>query len=318
MTPWRGIGRAALAVFLLVVAAMLYRYLRAVDWREVGRVVARYDTPSLAGAAGLAALSYALYATYDLLARQYTGHRLPKRRVMAIAGVSYAFNLNLGALIGGAAFRYRLYSRFGLDASTITQILGFCVTTNWVGYMVLAGAAFATGNLAAPAQWHFDPVLLQGLGAALLVAVASYLAACFALRDRAWRWRGHALRLPSLGLATLQVLASAANWSVIAGVLFVLLHGRIDFATVLGVLLLAAIGGALTHIPGGLGVIEVVVLAMLGDRLARSELIAALIMYRTIYYFVPLLLAGAAYGRLEAVARTQRQATGGKDRSWSP
>jgi hypothetical protein len=33
---------------------------------------------------------------------------------MGVTFISYAFNLNLGSLVGGVAFRYRLYSRLGL------------------------------------------------------------------------------------------------------------------------------------------------------------------------------------------------------------
>jgi uncharacterized membrane protein YbhN (UPF0104 family) len=293
----------ALLLFLVVVAALLVRYVRSVSWRDVGRAIAGYDLATLSVAAALAALSYLLYAGYDVLARRYTGHRLPTRRVLAIAAVSYAFNLNLGALVGGAGFRYRLYSRYGLDAVTITRILAFCVSTNWLGYMALAGAAFATRSVAVPPGWHVGALMLQAIGIALLVVVAAYLAACARWRDRDWSLRGHRVELPSVRLAVAQIALAAANWTLIATIVFVLLHREVALGAVLGVMLLAAIGGAVTHVPGGLGVVELVVLTMLDQRLPRHELVAALVVYRAIYYVLPLALAGVAYGRLEASAR---------------
>jgi len=302
-TRWQRLGRAALALFLLVVAVLLVRYFRALDWREVGRVLVAYDVRTLAAAAALAVLSYALYAGYDVLARRYTGHRLSTRQVLAIAGVSYAFNLNLGALVGGAGFRFRLYSRYGLDAATITRILAFCVATNWLGYMALAGTVFATRNVAIPPEWHVTAATLQAVGGALLLAVAAYLIACARWRNREWTLRGQSIRLPSLRMALLQIAVAAANWSVIATIVWVLLHRQVELGTMLTVLLLAAIAGAMTHVPGGLGVIEVVVLTMLDERVPQHDLVAALVVYRALYYVLPLMIAGITYGRLEANAR---------------
>ena len=309
-TRWQRLGRLALALFLLVVAVLLVRYFRALDWREVGRVLVAYDLRTLVAAAALAVLSYALYAGYDVLARRYTGHRLSTRQVLAIAGVSYAFNLNLGALVGGAGFRFRLYSRYGLDAATITRILAFCVATNWLGYMALAGAVFATRNVAIPPGWHVDALTLQLIGAALLVAVAAYVVACARWHDRDWTLRGHPTRLPSLRIALLQIVVAAANWSVIATILWVLLHRQVELGTMLTVLLLAAIAGAMTHVPGGLGVVELVVLTMLDGRLPQHELVAALVVYRALYYVLPLIVAAVTYGRLEANARRGARTSG--------
>src|SRR3546814_8126175 len=73
-------------------------------------------------AALFAAASYAIYACFDWFARIYTT-QVPKLRQFEIALVSYAFNLNLGALIGSVGFRYRLYSRSGVDAKNIARIV---------------------------------------------------------------------------------------------------------------------------------------------------------------------------------------------------
>ncbi|HZQ63540.1 MAG TPA: UPF0104 family protein, partial [Casimicrobiaceae bacterium] len=90
---WHWIGRIVLVVFLAGVAVLLVRYARSVNWRAVGNAIASYDQALFASTIGLAALSYTLYAMQDVLGRVYTGHRIPKRRIMAIGMISYAFNL---------------------------------------------------------------------------------------------------------------------------------------------------------------------------------------------------------------------------------
>jgi len=102
---------------------------------------------------------------------------------------------------------------------------------------------------------------------------------------------------------------SIMNWLLIAAVLYVLLRQEIPFTTVLAVLLLSSIAGVITHIPGGLGVIEAVFLMCLGNTMPRSELLAALLVYRAIYYIAPFLLGIAVYFTLETKGGHRKPAT---------
>jgi len=252
---------------------------------------------------GLAVASYLVYCGYDVLARRYAGHALATRRIVGIAFVSYAFNLNFGTLIGGAGFRLRLYARSGLAAATIARILGFSITTNWVGYIALAGGVLAARAVPIPANWNLGVDGLQALGFVLLVAVAGYVAACAAFKERAWTVRGHEIRLPSVRLALAQLALSAANWLTIAALLFVLLGGHVAYHLVLGVFLVSSIAGVLAHIPAGIGVIELVFLTLLGGTLPQHAIIAGLVVYRAVYYLAPLLAAVTVYAGLEASLR---------------
>jgi uncharacterized membrane protein YbhN (UPF0104 family) len=252
------------------------------------------------------ALSFGIYSNYDLLGRAWTGHTLPARKVMAVTFVSYAFNLNLGALIGGFAFRYRLYSRLGLNNDAITRVLGLSLVTNWLGYLVLAGGVFVVGIITPPAGWRVGAGLLQALGVALLASAAGYLLLCAVSKRREFTLRGHRVMLPPMRLAALQLCLSCTNWMTIACVLFVLLQFRLPYPLVLGVLLMAAVAGVVAHIPAGLGVLEAVFIALLGTRLPQRDLLAALLAYRALYYLAPLALAAVAYLALEAGAKTAR------------
>lgn len=305
---WR---RILTGVFFAAVAVLLVSQARTIEWGEVFGVIADYPIATLLAAAAVAATSHLIYTTYDLLGRHWTGHPLPARRVMAITFVSYAFNLNLGSLVGGFAFRYRLYSRFGLDNPTITKVLGLSLATNWLGYLVLAGVVFAAQVVTPPEGWTTSSAALQGLGLALLGAAAAYLLVCAASRRREWNVRGHAIVLPPARLALLQMLLSCANWMVIASVPYLLLGARISYPLVLGALLMAAVAGVITHIPAGLGVLEAVFIALLGHLAAQQQLLGALIAYRALYYLLPLLLACAMYLLLESRAKNERGAAAG-------
>ena len=277
--PWlkRGItvGFFSLVAYLLVVNA------REIEWSEVGAALRKRPLDSLLFAALVAALSHAVYSCYDLLSRRYTGHHLSTGQVLSTTFISYAFNLNLGSLVGALGFRHRLYSRLGLRSGEINRIIAFSMLTNWIGYLLLAGIAFLMRPLDIPQDWALGSGALQVVGGLLLCVVAAYLLSCAFSRQRSWRLRGHEIELPPVRMALLQLAISSTNW-----------------------LLIAAVAGVLTHVPAGLGVLEAVFVALLSRQVPTNELLAALLAYRGIYYLAPLMAATALYLFLEAKIST--------------
>lgn len=292
---WPWLRRLLTLAFFALVGWLLVRGARSIEWAEVASALAERPLASIAPAALAAAASYLVYGTYDLIGRRYAGHALPKRRVLTIAFVSYAFNLNLGSLVGGIGFRHRLYSRLGLPDGQISRIIAFSMLTNWSGYFMLGGIAFALGRIDLPADWAIGTGALRVVGLLLVAVAAAYLLLCTFSRKREWVVRGHTIDLPSGRMAGLQILVSALNWALIALVCYLLLQREIPYATVLQVLLVAAVAGLLTHVPGGLGVIEAVFLALLSHRLPAQQLLAGLLAYRGVYYLAPLALALFTY-----------------------
>ncbi|HEX2013489.1 MAG TPA: lysylphosphatidylglycerol synthase domain-containing protein [Roseateles sp.] len=291
--------------FMLAVLALLAWAARKVAWGEVWTALRDLPPAVLAGAALLAALSHLIYSSYDLIGRACTGHRVPRPRVMRITFISYAFNLNLGALVGAFALRLRLYAREGLEQAQIAQVLGLSLATNWLGYGLLAGGLLLLRPVTPPAGWALGSSLLQGLGALLWLLVGGYLVLCGWARRRSFSLGGHQFGLPDLPMALLQLALSCLNWLTIAAVIFVLLQGSAPYAQVLAVLLAAAVAGVLTHVPAGLGVLEAVFLALLGAQLPQAGLLAALLAYRAFYYLAPLMLASLLYFLLEAQGKAR-------------
>jgi uncharacterized membrane protein YbhN (UPF0104 family) len=300
---WPWLQRALTLAFFALIAVFSIRYARGVDWAQVWAAIVGTPARVLAGAAALAALSHGLYSCFDLLGRHYTGHRLPPRRVMQVTFVSYAFNLNMGSLVGGVAFRFRLYSRLGLDKATITRVLTLSMLTNWLGYLVLAGAVFSLAPLPLPPDWKLDSGGLRWLGIALLATAAAYIALCLFSKRRSFSLRGHELLLPRPRMVAVQLALSITNWSVIGALLYLLLGGQVSYPSVLSVLLVAAVAGVITHVPAGLGVLEAVFIALLSHRVPEGPLLGALLSYRALYYIAPLLIASALYLVLEARGR---------------
>ncbi len=301
----RWLGR----LFLLVVAVLLVRLSQRVDWAEAWQSLRSLPGTTLWMAGGLCALSHALYSSYDLIGRHQTRHGLPAWRSASVGFMSYAFNLNLGALVGGVAFRYRLYSNLGLDAPTVTRVLLLSMLTNWVGYAALAGSVLLLAPPDLPASWGLAHSALPAAGGALLLVALGYVTACFAAGGRTWRLRGHAFTLPSGRLALLQLVLAAAGWALIASIVWVLLQQRVPYPMVLGALLTAAVAGVLTHVPAGLGVLEAVFMLLLDGHVPQGPLLGALLAYRALYYLLPLALATACF-----IAFNAQRKKGGRSR----
>lgn len=297
---------ALTVILLIVIPILLYTQLRNTDWQEVATSLRDYPVWVLALGALVALTSYLNYSCYDLLGRYYTGHSLPVRQVLPLVFVCYAFNLNLNALVGGIALRFRLYSRLGLDIPTITKVFSLSVITNWLGYLWLGGVIFALGVVPLPDNWEVGSTGLRWIGVGMVLAAIGYLAACAFSRKRSWTIREHRVELPGWRLALFQALLGAFNWLLMATLMWLLLPEGVSYLTVLGVLLISSIAGAIAHVPAGLGVLETIFLALLTD-VPRGGLIAALIAYRALYYLLPLSIAIVTYLIMEKRAKAMRQ-----------
>lgn len=302
-------GRIVTVACIAFAGWLLMRQLRDVEWSSVATALRAFTPMSLAVAFALACVSHALYASYELIGRRLTHHGVPPARTMTIGAISYAFNLNLGTLIGGFATRYRLYANAGLGLPQTMQVIGVSVLTNWIGYAALAGATLAWRPPALPADWPLDGTELRWLGLAMLAVAAAYVAACSFAPGRRWQWRAKTLTTPSARVALLQVALSALNWGTIGTLVWWLMQRPVEWVAVLGVFLIAAIAGLIVRVPAGLGVLETVFLALLSHRVPPAQLLAGLIAHRIVYYLVPLAIAGGTMLWLERRHRRAGHAT---------
>ena len=90
------------------------------------------------------------------------------------------------------------------------------------------------------------------------------------------------LTLPAPGLVAGQLAISALDLCLAAAALYVLLPDKagLSFFGFLPLFCVAIIAGIISHVPGGLGVFEAVMIFALGDRIGHGALVGALVVYR--------------------------------------
>ena len=131
------------------------------------------------------------------------------------------------------------------------------------------------------------------------MAVLAYLAWSVSqkpLRVRHWS----VTPLPFL-TSLLQIAVSLADWILSGAALFVILPGvhPVSFFGFFGLFILSQIAALIAQLPGGLGVFEAVMLATLVPPMSASALFGALLAYRAIYFFLPLVVATVLLGTRE-------------------
>jgi len=121
---WSRWKRPLTMLFFLMLIVLFTMLAQRLEWNEVFDNLADFKVRTLIIASGLTLVSFLVYACFDLIGRTYIRQNLTWKQILPVGIISYAFNLNLSAWVGGIAMRYRLYSRLGVSKSNIAKILG--------------------------------------------------------------------------------------------------------------------------------------------------------------------------------------------------
>lgn len=298
------IGLLAFALFQLVKISQRYTYeeiishLHDLPWWQVGLAFA------------LSTASYLLLTCYDALAIFYLGKKVAYRRTALASFIGYTFSNNLGfALLTGSSVRYRLYSIWGLSPSEIAQLVVFCSITYFLGLFLVGGLSlvYAPPPLGADFPLELPAMALESVG---YIAIASALFYLFL--PLFWRkplvFKGVEIKTPKFGISLAQYVIAALDWVFMCAVFYALLppENIPSFPLVLTCFLFGNLIGVLLHVPGGIGVFELVVTYLLKDYVAGPQLLGALIAYRVVYYFLPFALALLLFGGYELLRTVQR------------
>lgn len=295
-----------LMILILFAAALwvLHSSLRQFHYQQVVAQLKAIPAAQILLALGLTILSYLAMTIYDRLAIDYIRHPLATGKVMLASFISYAFSNTIGlSLLTAGTLRYRLYSAWGLSTEEIARLVTFTVLTFWLGLITVAGITFIAEPLALPALSHLSLHSALPLGLLMAGLVLTYLLVV-ALRQAPLRFRNWELPLPSLRLAGTQILVGSLDWALAGSVLFVLLpaNAGLSLPQFLAIYLFAQVVALISHVPGGLGVFESIILLSVQE-ISADALLGSMLIYRGIYYLLPLTLAALLLGGSELQQR---------------
>jgi uncharacterized membrane protein YbhN (UPF0104 family) len=276
--------------------------LKNVTWAGVTQALTEVRAWRIAAAVALTCLNYMVLICYDAIALYYLEHSLSPRRTAFGSIVGYAFSHNFGWIAGGSAVRFRIYSQWGFSAIEIAKLIATLTLTFWVGVFTLAGIAFIVEPLRLPKDIlsHLPswlPITTTfPFGIASLFIIGIYLILC-AVWHKPIKFMGWSFVSPPLSLSVVQIIVASIEQLIAASIFYILLpedvRQKMDFLEALNVYLLFTVVAALLHIPGGVVVLEKIVLDFMGEQTDNtSALTASLVIYRLIFYVLPLAVAG--------------------------
>lgn len=290
---------AALLVFGLVVF-VLHRELAQLHIKSVFTHLHAIPRQNILAALGFTAASYWLLSFYDLLALKYLRKAIAYSRILFTSFIAYSFGHTLGfAAFTGAAIRFRLYATAGVTAIDVATISAFCSLSIGIGLATIAGVSFLVGPTHTVTVLHLHRGLSLTAGVLLLGAVAAY-GVWASISKTALEIRGWALRAPGPLIGLTQICLAVIDLGLAGAVLWWLLpaEANIGFVTFLGAYAAAVIAGIISHVPGGIGVFETIILVTLPD-VPRDALLGSLLAYRAVYYIVPLVFGTVLFGAKE-------------------
>jgi glycosyltransferase 2 family protein len=290
---WNWVGYA---IGLTIVAISLYvlsHLLRDIEWSGV--LAAAKATPPSHIVAAILAIggAYFTLSFYDFFALRVIGAKHVPYRIAALASfTSYAIGHNIGATaFSGGAVRLRIYSYFRLGVIDVAKICFLTGLTFWIGNLVVLGTGMAYRPEVSSLILQISPGVIRAIGITALIVLSAYIIWVGRAR-RSFGRKGWRVTLPDGYSTLIQVGIGIADLTFASLAMYSLVPSapNDDFITVSIATVSATLLGFASHAPGSLGVFDAAMLVALPD-MSKEELVAALIIYRVLYFMIPFVIA---------------------------
>src|SRR5215471_975873 len=298
---WNRIGIAIGVLIVVSAAVILFQLLRDIEADKVVAALQAKSIRTVVIATVFVAVGYAALTLYDFFALRTIRQDAVPYRVAALTGfIAYTFGHNFGATVLTASLiRLRIYSAWGLSVVDVAKIAFVTGLTFWLGNAFVLGAGMTYAPAAASAVNQLPVWLNRTIGMSGLAVIVGYLL-WLAPRPRVIGRSGWKIVLPAPRSTLLQIGIGALDLG--AGTIkmytFLPAYPPVDFIILLAVFITAILFGFASHAPGSLGVIEVAMLVGL-PQFAKEELLASLLIFRFLYFVLPLSLAALLLGLRE-------------------
>ena len=291
-----------LAVFVIAIW-VLHHSLAKLSLSDVLTSMKAEPWTRLAACAFFSACSYGMLTFYDYLAVRGVRHPLPWRRTALTSFIAFAIGHSAGlSMLSGGSVRYRGYTKEGLSAFEIAGVIGLVSITFALGIGTMLGLSLLLESHQAARILHLDHGWeARVLGGVVFVLILGYLWLTQRIK-RPLRIREREFRLPPFSISVRQIVVASIDLCFAAASLYVLLPDTVPlhFFSFVGLYVLALQSGVISNVPGGVGVFESVLIQLLPGG-ATAELVSAVLLYRFIYYFVPLVLGVGLFAGREAM-----------------
>lgn len=286
---WLGLFFFAFAVF------MIYRQLSKYTLQEIKDAILAVPNKNILYACIASFCGYMALSSYDYLALKYIRRKLATWKWIFAGFIGFSVSNNAGhAIVSGGAIRYRLYTRWRIQASEIVKMVTFSGFTYLVAcfFLVILGFMLSPGHLLASVS---SPLVNWGLMIFSVGGMIFYLWGC-AFYKKPIIIKEIEFEAPSVPMALAQMVIGSADILMASLVLYFVMESYVDipFLTFIGAFIIAQVLGVYSQVPGGLGIFELVFTNLMPEEENQANLFAILVLYRIVYYLLPLIISGIA------------------------
>jgi uncharacterized membrane protein YbhN (UPF0104 family) len=300
---WKRLGVVASLAIIAFAIMTLVRTLKGVDTGVILIALTEKSPHEITLAALCVIGAFCTLTFYDFFALRTIGkNHIPYRVAALSAFTSYTIGHNVGATVfTGGAIRFRIYSDHGLNAIDVAKVCFISGLTFWLGNLFVLGLGMAWHPSAASAMDLLPPSINRLIAFGCLAGIVVYLAWIITGRNRRELGQnGWKVVLPSARLTFVQILIGVVDLGFCASAIYLLMPAQpsIDFVSVSVVFILATLLGFASHAPGSLGVFDAAMLVAL-PQFGKEQLLATLLVYRTLYFVIPFAIAITIMGTRE-------------------
>lgn len=285
-----------ITILILIITLVLFgciNEIKSIDFAKTILLIRSFKASTILLFLLIGIVSNALMTLYDFVIIKHLKLNIKKLFTFSISFVANTINSisGLGGLTG-ASIRAVFFKKSANDAEDIANYGLLLVPATGVGLSVLALISLIKYK-------YIEPVIVQNKW--ILILIYSYIAYLFVYffidliyyKFKKKQYNGFDSKILTVKIKLL--LISFFEW-VSAYFLFALIIRQFDaginYYIILGVYTIASVAGIVSMLPGGAGSFDLLIL--LGFKiygLSTEHTLAAIILFRTFYYFIPLAVA---------------------------
>lgn len=302
----------ALFIFFLALKT-LYTITHTIKLSDVMAAIEQIPNVDIFLALLVVAFGYLVLTLYDSIALRHLHITLPFKKIAFTSFTAYAIGHTIGlAILSASGVRFRMYGVNKIKPENIANVVWLVSMAFTFGISTLVSLSLALHpeatvtmmgqldmqlsevSIDIPNFFH-NEAIIRGIGIGLFATVAG-LIAWSGKQGRHIQIRGWRFDLPPAGMLIKQIIISIIDLASVAFVLYLLLphDAGVGYFTVFSAFVQSMILAILSHVPGGLGVFELTMMASL-PTVDKTYLLAVLLVFRLLYYLLPFFLAVAFF-----------------------
>jgi phosphatidylglycerol lysyltransferase len=296
--------------FLIFICALvlLHNQLKNLSYTDIINALKAIPFLKIFLAMSLTLAYYIILGGYDIVAFKYINSTvsLKPKDILFTCFISNVLANNTGySMLFGGSIRYRLYSLYNVSMVDVTKVLIFSSATIWLGLLAVGGLIFT-----------FAPVSLEGILnislstktigilSILILFLYTFLSTLHSRPIKIFKWT---ITFPNIKIVFWQILLATLDWLVASLTLYVLMpSGFVSYFVLLKVFLVTQFAVIISQVPGGMGIFETSITLLMPESASNPGAIGALLAYRAIFYFFPLLIALVLLGSFELMIFTKK------------